>query len=292
MSDGFRKVVITQHEVQKCLDFAKEFTSSATKKSDLDFGHSELPRTPTDSFADTVTGKIGELAFQKICKNLNFNINVDFNVNVGRHNIDFGQDVSEIEVDGKLLTPLISIDVKTTKGNSHWLLLETHKHWASILILITTDISSDAESNLNAFNGDVNCEYIGYAYLSDFYDSRGVPWFYYKKGMRLLKPSFVDRLYEKAMESYSAITLKYQLARTYRELEIGYDINFGPEMKCPKQVGLPRKFLKNSENELNELLKFISTISVVKEQASNEVIQSILKLNYQISTAGKELKRK
>ena len=292
MNGDFRNVVVTQTEVQTCLEFAKQFTSNSSQKSDLDFGHSNKPRDSTDSFADAATGKIGELAFQKVCAKLNFKISVDFQITAGRHNIDYGQDIPEIEVGGKSHTPLISIDIKTVKGFSHWLLLESHKHWASVLVLITTDLPSDAEKDLTAFNKDVKCEFIGFAYLLDFYDSSGVPWFSYKEGGKLLSPSFVDKLYKEAVDKHGIVTLRKQLTTAYKELPQTTEIVIGPPLKCPLQVGLPRKFLRKSENELIELLKFISELSVSKAQATNEVIQSILKLNYRLSTACKELKQK
>lgn len=292
MNGDFRSVVVTQTEVQTCLEFAKNFTSNTSQKSDLDFGHSNKPRDSTDSLADVATGKIGELAFQKVCVKLNYKVGVDFQITAGRHNIDYGQDIPEIEVGGRSLTPLISIDIKTVKGFSHWLLLESHKHWASVLVLITTDLPSDAEKNLTAFNKDVKCEFVGFAYLLEFYDSRGIPWFTYKEGMKLLSPSFVDKLYKKAIDNHGIVTLRQQLTMAYKELGQTTKINIGPPLKCPLQVGLPRNFLRKSESELIELLKFISELSVTKAQASNDVIQSILKLNYRISTAGKEFKQK
>lgn len=287
--NNFRNVVVSELEVKKCLNFAEQFTLTTNKKSDLDFGNSRKPRNQTDSLADTATGKIGELAFQKICASLGFNISVDFQVNAGRHNIDYGQDLPEIEVGGNLLTPLIGVDIKTTKMDSQWLLLENHKHWASILVLIRVNLSNDAEKNLTAFNKDVECEFAGFAYLSDFYDFKGKAWFKFSENSRLLSSKSVNELYQNALKTHGSITLRQQLVSTYREMNNENITFIGPQLECPFQVGLPRDFLRKSEAELIDLLKFISQLSVPKAQASSEVIQSIIKLNFKLSTASKEL---
>jgi hypothetical protein len=278
--------------VQVCLEFAKKFTSSSTAKSDLDFGHNLLPRDLTDAIADSATGKIGELAFKKICASLGFNIGIDFKIKPGRHNTDFGQDINEIEVDGRQLTPLISIDIKTTKSNSQWLLLETHKHWASVLVLIVANLPNAAESNLDAFiDSDIDCSFIGFAYLSDFYDAKSMPWFKYTNGMRLLDPSIVDCMYKYAFEESGAVTLKTQLTKFYSKSCVDKrKIQIGPALKCPEQVGLPRKFLRTTKDELVELMKLISDVSVPKEQVNSEILKSIIKINFHLSTAQKELK--
>lgn len=293
MGKNFRSTVVTKQEVQECMEFAKKFTSRSTGKSDLDFGHNQLPRDITDAIADSATGKIGELAFQKVCATVGFNVGLDFGINPGRHNIDFGQDVNEIEVNKKQQTPLISIDIKTTKSNSQWLLLETHKHWASVLVLMVVDLPIDTESNLDVFSdGDINCTFIGFAYLSDFYDAKGVPWFKYTNGMRLLKQSFVDDMYRNSLIEFGDVTLRSQIVKCFRRIcpEDKDKIKIGPLLKCPEQVGLPRNFLRKSKDQLIELMKLISDVSVPKDQATNEVVKSIIKLNFHLSTAKKELK--
>ena len=294
--NSFNAITLSLDEVKICLDFGKKFTSKSANKSDLDFGHSKLPRGVTDAIADATTGKIGELAFKKICAKVGFNIGLDFDTQLGRHNIDYGQDVSSIEVNGKPLTPLISIDIKTSKSNSHWLLLETHKHWAAVIVLIVADIPQDAEKNLSAFEREVECKFEGFAYLSDFYDADGQPWFKYTNDMQLLNPKLVDKMYKDAIVINEQTFLKEQLISSFKTLKsnfvaAGGKINIGPKLKCPEQVGLPRDFLKSSENELVNLLNLIAKVSVPKEHATQEVIKSIIHINTHLSTLSKELKK-
>ena len=46
-----------------------------------------------DKTADTMTGKLTEVAFSKFCKLKGFEIEIDFDIYEGRLNIDNGQDI-------------------------------------------------------------------------------------------------------------------------------------------------------------------------------------------------------
>lgn len=89
-----RDITLTKEEIQKCKSFAEKFASVKAEKSGLDFGSiTHMSRDLVDKTADTMTGKLTEVAFSKFCKLNGFEIEIDFDIYEGRLNIDNGQDI-------------------------------------------------------------------------------------------------------------------------------------------------------------------------------------------------------
>ena len=273
-------IIVEYDEVKRCLEFAVAFTLPSELKSNLDFGNKKLPRGLVDKIADCTVGKIGEVAFQKFCKQNGLIIGIDFELFTGRHEIDFGQDVNFVEVEGKKLVPIPRVDIKTTKSNGQWLLLETHKHWCSIVVMITADLPANVEEDLSVFEKDIKCKFVGFAYLADFYDAMGVAWFLYKAGTRLLSGHAVDYMYQNAKNKYGFVTNKAQMTEFFKN---GKEMHIGPELKCPFQVGLPRKFLRTSKKEVECLFNTFKAVSVRENLLDSELIEALINWNKHLS---------
>ncbi|MEW6996235.1 hypothetical protein AADZ86_00815 [Colwelliaceae bacterium BS250] len=259
------KVTLYKEEIQKCIDFGKRFADIKNQKSSLDFGsNAVIKRDITDKIADTIAGKLGEYAFMKFCSNHGLLIKIDFDITKGKLNIDNGQDIS-LENNRILKT---KFDIKESKKNAQWLLIESHKIneniiSADVYILVKVDLPKDIESNLNAFNiNEINAEISGYALKSDFFDSSGFPWFRYKHSMSPLKIKFVDAICYKAIQDKADKTQlsKKDLITAYKGIKDNFyptDQFLNMTQKAELNFGLPASKLRKKDEELDLLFKMI-----------------------------------
>lgn len=256
---------ISAREVANCLEFAASFVSGG--KSDLDFGNTSLPRVLVDRIADCTEGKIGEIGAMKLLYQFGVEAEVDFQIRSGRHNIDYGQDIHEVRINGDPATIVPRIDVKTSRSYSRWLLLEDHKIWSSALIFFTVELPRDTEVNLSYFENDVKCTFKGFSYWFDFFDVNQQPWFLFKQGQRLLSVDSVKKFYEHAKQEHGLVNRREQLEKSYRQL-FGSSINcVGPPLKCPRQIGLPDIFLRKRPEEVKELARILTASGIPNDSA-------------------------
>lgn len=107
-------MIFTQDEVWKCYQFARQMRGKHNRNMIMD-------REDWEIFRDDLRGKLGEIAFRNyIIKNVpeaNIESDIDFSVT------PLGQwDITDLVVNGKY------INVKSVKGNSRFLLIETKRY--------------------------------------------------------------------------------------------------------------------------------------------------------------------
>lgn len=277
-----KKIWLTKADVKKCLGFAYNFVEPLHRKSHLDFGNKDLPRDEVDRVADAALGKLGELAFSKLCAQKGYKINMDFGLHTGRHNTDLGQDIQSIVVDGVPRVPLLLVDIKTTKSHSHWLLLEKHKYWASVIVMMTANVPKDVEKNLSVFNNEISCDYKGFAFFSDFFDIEGRPWFEFSQQNKLLKGCTIRKISEHIQDNVSPsnlVALKSQLHQSFAAVKQSIKHPYiDVKLKCPNQIGLPLDSLRKSDDDLLSLLSLLSSSSIPAEAHSTSVTQASVNL--------------
>jgi len=292
MSSNSAFITVDKEDVADCLKFAVEFVCPAYSKSGLDFGNSSIPRSDVDRIADCAVGKIGELAFKKLCISNGFNIDVDFILNVGRHAIDFGQDVEAVEVDGEMKPLLPLVDIKTTKNYGSWLLLEEHKFWASVVVLMTVEVPRNIESDLTPFNKKILCKFKGYAFFADFFDPTGKPWFDFYENSKLISPKAVTYMYESAIKKFGSITSKKQLLDVCGACMEKFGNDFfvkSTKLKCPHQIGLPLSFLRKSNSDLQILIELLRVTTIPHAAISDSLKCAFIQWNKCVSQLDRRL---
>lgn len=292
MPSKFMLITVDKSEVAECLKFAVDFVCPTYSKSRLDFGNSSIPRNDVDRIADCAVGKIGELAFKKLCISNGLSIELDFKLNAGRHAIDFGQDIETVEVDGEMKPLLPLVDIKTTKNYGSWLLLEEHKFWASVVVLMSVKVPGNIESDLTPFNNDISCEFKGYAFFSDFFDPTGNPWFDFFENSHLVSPKAVAYMYESAINKYGTITSKKQLLDFSGACKEKFGDDFfikSTKLKCPHQIGLPVSFLRKSNNELKLLVDLLRATTIPQSAISDSLKCAFIQWNKYVSQLDRRL---
>lgn len=246
------KITIGHRDIDRCRKFAECFINAG--KSASDFGNSRLQRNSVDKFADVFGGKIGECAFSAICRKKGIDIGIDYSITHGAQGNDNGQDITHING----IPPKKKYDVKSTRLSSKWFLVESHKASERIIksdvyISIKSDLPSGLESDLSLMPmSEVECWLVGFIYYADLFDKSGGPWFWFKRGERLLNPGFVKYCFDWAEHKYGKIVNRSQLA----EFAKGYngDRYIGPPMKAPMNYGMPMSRLRKAPELFNLLL--------------------------------------
>ena len=166
-----RSVTLGKNEIVQCVSFGERFASAIADKSDRDFGGRQVEaRGRTDKTADTIAGKLAEVAFKKFCYEHDITTELDFGVINGQLNIDNGQDIALINS----VALDIKYDIKGAKKFASWLIVESHKIdediiCADIYVFVKLDLPSNSETNLEAFNVDkIDAEIAGFAFKEDF----------------------------------------------------------------------------------------------------------------------------
>ncbi len=251
------KILVPSEDAKKCYKFAKEFAAIENEKSGLDFG-SKKNRNYIDKIADITEGKLGEAAFSILMRRFGIDYLPDFSIKKGRLNTDEGQDVNVIKLNGANYNISKKVDIKTAKKHCQWLLAEKHKFWADIYILIGIDLPAQIEQDLKLLlkhlEQDINCEFRGYAFKQDFYDSHNEIWFNFSEKTPLLKPKFVKGLINKARkedENY----IKATLLEYYSKSKISNNDRFmNVKLKAPLNYGLPVFLIRKNINILKDIL--------------------------------------
>jgi hypothetical protein len=267
-----RHIVLSQNEIQKCKSFAEKFASAKAEKSGLDFGSiTHMSRDLVDKTADTMTGKLTEVAFSRFCKLKGFEIEIDFDIYEGRLNIDNGQDI--VSFQGKKNN--IKCDIKGAKHIAQWLLVEQHKInekliYSDLYIFVKLTLPQGVEKNLNLFNQNkIESEIVGYAFKEDFFDSENTPWFHYKEGQSPLTGYFAKQIINNTLRNIGEINIlkKHDLIKSYKMIKGNVDPSrhfLKMKQKAAHNYGLPIDYLRSSETEFDFLFDLLSNQRISK----------------------------
>jgi hypothetical protein len=113
-------VEIDAETVSACMEF-----SGAVEQSNLDFENPDLTRDRQDVVADTITGKLAEVAVQRFLRQLGISLVLDFRL-LPDGCIDAG-DVYMVAGQGSFVHSSVRLDVKGTSDRGRWLLVERGK---------------------------------------------------------------------------------------------------------------------------------------------------------------------
>jgi len=252
-------VWVPKAKVVEALEFAEGFIANG--KSGKDFGNTSIVRNDKVRLSDSALGSIGETAFSIAASRYGLDIQGDQTLRYGNDCGDYGQDIRKISVCGEPRFLLPKLDVKTTKKGNGWLLVERHRLQASIFVLVHADIPREAKSNPDLLLGDIECQVIGFALITDFMGDDGHPLFQFKQGQSLIKPSI-------AMEvlSNARAPNRKELRRAWTEKTVhplnSIDPYMNVQLSCPDQCGLPNQILRTDAEYLFNIMKGMS----VKEE--------------------------
>ncbi len=227
----FDYVTVRGHLIRSCYDFAKKIYNK-NAVSPRDFGSDSI-RDATDSISDMVEGKIAELAFaQMVHANTALSPEANFNIYDDPGITDGGSDLPQVRTNNQSLALRLSIDVKSTRARSHWLLVDNFRFHSDVFVIVKVDLPDDIESNSNhwpeLFRWGVRCKVIGFAYRHDFLTTQtGDPKYPFKKGERLFNPNTGDLI--------------------------------GPPLKSRLNYGLPIGSLRKDTYEWFELFRWIKS---------------------------------
>ncbi len=231
MSTQFDFVTVSGNGVRACHRFAERILEKEAV-SPRDFGSSQV-RDYTDSIADMVEGKVAELAFaQMIRANTGIMPEVNFNVYDDQLVTDMGTDLPLVKQNQKRLALRTSIDVKSTRAWSHWMLVDHYRFHSDVFVIAKVSFPEDIEINdahwPALFRTGVKCKIVGFAYRHDFLDPQtSTPRFPFKRGEQLFNPNTGNLI--------------------------------GPKLKSRLNFGFPMKDLRQSPEEWFELFRWIKS---------------------------------
>ena len=229
MSTQFDFGIVNGSAVRWCHSFAKKMTERGAISA-RDFGSGAV-RNATDSLADMVEGKVAELAFaQMVAANTGIRPEVNFNIYETPLVTDTGTDLPQVRVRNECLALRGSIDVKSTRSRSHWLLVDHFRFHSDVFVVVKAmmpdDIEKSEEHWPDLFRLGVRCKVVGFAYRHDFLDAQtGMPRYLFKAGERLFNPNTGDLI--------------------------------GPKLKSRLNYGMPINDLRQTPDEWFELFRWI-----------------------------------
>jgi hypothetical protein len=229
---------LTDLHIQQAENFAIEFSNA--DKSSGNFGSKKI-RNKQKIIDDVFEGKLGEFAFQEMCREYGIEITLDNKVVKGKRNNDEGQDI--ILING--IPPKKKYDIKTTKEWSKWFIIESHKASEEIIkpdmyIMVKVDLDSYYSS------------YVGLIHFNDLFDEDKKPWFDFnnKKRNRLYNPSFVDECWSMAFRKYGKVTKRSQIYEFMKKLNNIYEPYMrNGKLDAPKNYALPLSFINYTNIE-------------------------------------------
>ena len=249
-------VTLEQGDIDKAKSFATEFINAERGKSKKDFGSTSVPeRNKNDMLADTISGKLGEIVFQKFCNTIGVTIDVDFNISPGYANNDDGQDV--LLVNGE--RPLFKFDIKEAKNYANWLLVESHKMSkdvieADVYILVLMFAPRNIESNPNFFDGasHIKAHIPGYAYRQDFFGDDNEILFRFKKDKQLARQKSIQNFIDSAQFNNKQYT-REAIVKSYLKNKDRIEF-LNIKQKADLNYGLPIFLLRKDRAELKDIL--------------------------------------
>lgn len=241
-------VKITPAEVNDCLDFAL-----AVRQSQKQFGTHAI-RKAQEHIADTLIGKISELALQKFLAQQGLIIAVDF-AHYGAEEItDNGQDIAAVQSNGQWQLCTYKVDFKGNAGTAQWLLVERHKflqNYAQAYVIakvLNIPRSEDLRQNPEILRGKpCHSEICGFVYRADFQDDTGQFWFPIQRGERLIKKACIPG--RNAFPSALGLQNQLRIWDTQRRLDY-----YPRPMDADLNYGQPISWLRNEPEDWDTLI--------------------------------------
>ena len=188
---------IPPHVLKKAGSYGLEFSKAG--KSVRNFGNESINRTKSRQRKDATRGRVGELMFAEMMKEMGYTIFFDEEIRHGANVGDGGRDVVAYAYKGEKHTAPLKVDIKTTSERGLWLLVETHRFNADAYVLMQV---SDSEAN-----------YKGFAMRRDFFDRGGDPLYEYKAGDKLRNARDPDKLLGVTLDAPHQYGLPYSNLR-------------------------------------------------------------------------------
>lgn len=253
-----RNVTLEKHHIYKAIKFAKKFWNAG--KSTKDFGSEDNRESESDKLADTISGKLAEIAFSIFAKReFKIDVEIDFTITDGKLAIDNGQDIRLINNQ----EPACKADIKGSKNIARWLLIEQHKIDEFVIdsdfyISVSLDLPIDIEKDWVKFTemSILRACVDGYIKKSLFFDKSKVPWFDYDRGSKLYSVRYVDFVLSCLTKPYTASDLKSVLLGKTKEFN--GEIHMGAPLKATKNIGIPKKYLKSAEDDFGLLFNTLA----------------------------------
>lgn len=253
-----QNIVLNKNHIDTAIEFAKKFWDAG--KSSRDFGSEDVRKSESDKLADTISGKLAEIAFSLFAKReFDIDIKLDFEIMEGKLEIDNGQDIKLIDDQ----EPFCRADIKGSKKIARWLLVEQHKISDLIIdsdfyISVSLDLPTDIEEDWNKFvqMNTIAAQIDGYIKKRLFFDKHGIPWFDYIRGNRLYSISYVEYVIDRMARPFFANDLKSSLLKETKEFD--GKIYMGGPLKATRNIGMPKQYLKSEKNDFEVLFSILS----------------------------------
>lgn len=253
-----QNIVLNKNYTDMVIEFAKKFWGAG--KSSRDFGSEDDRKSESDKLADTISGKLAEIAFSLFAKReFSIDIELDFDITEGKLEIDNGQDIKLI--DSK--EPSCRADIKGSKKIARWLLVEQHKICDLIIdsdfyISVSLDLPPDIEEDWNKFMQmkAISARVDGYIKKRLFFDKHSIPWFDYIRGSRLYSVSYVEYILNSMVRPFLANDLKNSLLGKTKEFN--GKIYMGGSLKATRNIGMPKQYLKSEKNDFEALFGILA----------------------------------
>lgn len=247
---------LNREEIRECYDFAVQAVAGDYQQGNH-FGQGNDKRTPEESIADKIIGKMGEYIFKKTLEGMFNNVRVGLNFNhiEGHNNLDNGD--ADIYVDGILQTSPYDLDVKTSSFKAQWLLIEETKFDVNGIypfVKFAESVPSDSKLRENPHSilefDTINGDFVGWATGTDFYslvDNESIC-FRFNKDEKLYRPRYIPNDFR----NYGVEDLRNQVQFIFNnEGERALSLRIGPRLDAMVNFGFPVKFLKSPNQCLN-----------------------------------------
>lgn len=272
-----KKYDIPSNYLEECIDFSLNSLNNMTRR---DFQNKDIEiRSNEDYVIDTIRGKLAEYIFRDFLYfSIGYKVEIDNEIYESTILTDNGNDIQVIydNFDNKYLCNL-KVDIKGSKGNSQWLLVEETKAISDIYIFVKIHFVNEKflgkglidevklKNNKEYKNmlsrklrellkDNYHGEIAGYAYMTDIIDPISKrPWFLYKEKQSLLKVHEVEQVIMQSQDDLS------NLISQYNDVLEMYKV----DLKAEKNWGVPAKYLRQSPREWLKLFNLIN-VSLIK----------------------------
>jgi hypothetical protein len=273
-----RKISISSVALRESVEFALNSLGHMTQK---DFQNEAInKRTMEDYIIDTVRGKLAEYVFNEMYLGIENNYTFEIDNKIYKRTIetDNGNDLQiiyNVTNPSEKYVNNLKVDIKGSKANSQWLLVEEKKSFSDVYVFIKVNFVNedflpdntiikeslkDEEYKeqmltelLNTFNGNYSGEVAGYVYNSDIVDPlTNKPWFELKSHHGLIKPSEFNKIFVQDPNKMSKLIEEH-----HQNLD-----KYIPELKAEINYGIPVRLLRGSLNEMVHLISKIKAVCI------------------------------
>jgi hypothetical protein len=271
------EIKIKEDYLRESVEFVvNTLSSEGTAMTKFDFqDQTNSRRKNEDYIIDVVEGKLAEYVFNEFSYwfyGLTFTI--DNKIYNDTTWTDGGNDLLILRTANGTYLSNLKVDIKGTKKNSQWLLVEKKKAYADVYILVRVDFENEnfldglfinkteldndnykrqlVEDILSRFNREYKGYVVGYAYLSDIIDPEtNKPWFMFKKDEKLITNEEVNNMVTRSPDINRSILDEYQ------DVFNGY-----VKLKAEVNYGLPAFILRKSAGDWLQLFNKIFSIAI------------------------------